>query len=355
MLEAVARRGSAGQRAWAAHELERDHARVAHRASRQLAGSASVLARRPGGTLERTIYDAHRSYDDPPHGSRVRFEDWPRIGDEQANDVYDALGASCDLFWEEYGRNSIDDAGMALHAYVHYGVGFGNAFWDGQVLLLGDGDGTIVGRMSQAVDLIGHELTHGVIARTANLDYRGQAGSLNESICDVFGSLVKQRLRGESAVEADWLIGEGVLAAGIRGSALRSLRAPGSAYDDPLIGADPQPSHVRYLVESGADAGVHVNAGIPSHAFYLASVKIGGHAWERSGRVWYETLCDATLPRDADFARFAELTCSTAARLYGDGSRELEAIAEAWQAVGVLELPEPWPIAARAVDARVRS
>jgi Zn-dependent metalloprotease len=355
MLEQVAERGSAGQRAWAMRELERDHARVARRASRQIAGSASVLARRPGGTLERTIYDAHRSYDDPPHGRRVRYEGWPLIGDEQANEVYDALGAGCDLFWHEYGRNSIDDAGMALHAYVHYGVGFGNAFWDGQALLLGDGDGTIVGRMSHAVDLIGHELTHGVIARTANLDYRGQAGSLNESICDVFGSLAKQRLRGQTAVEADWLIGEGVLADGIAGSALRSLRAPGTAYDDPVIGADPQPSHMRHLVETDADSGVHINAGIPNHAFYLASIKIGGHAWERSGRVWYETLCDAGLPRDADLACFADLTRSTAARLYGEGSRELEAIAEAWHAVGVLELPEPSLAGAHTADAPVGS
>jgi Zn-dependent metalloprotease len=351
MLEQVAERGSAGQRAWAVHELERDHARVARCASRQIAGSASVLARRPGGTLERTIYDVHRSYDDPPHGSRVRYEGWPPIGDEQANEVYDALGASCDLFWHEYGRNSIDDAGMALHAYVHYGVGFGNAFWDGQALLLGDGDGTIVGRLSHAVDLIGHELTHGVIACTANLDHRGQAGSLNESICDVFGSLVKQRQRGETAVEADWLIGEGVLADGVAGSALRSLRAPGSAYDDPLIGADPQPSHVLYLVETGADNAVHINAGIPNHAFYLASIKLGGHAWERSGRVWYETLCDVALPVDADFARFAELTCSTAARLYGAGSRELEAVAEAWHEVGVLEREEPLVAGAQAAKA----
>jgi Zn-dependent metalloprotease len=335
MLEEVAERGSAAQRAWALHELERDQVRVVRRATRHAAGSASILARRPGGTLERTIYDSHRSHDDPPHGRRVRHEGWPPVGDEQANDVYDGLGASCALFWEEYGRNSIDDAGMALHAYVHFGVSYGNAFWDGQELLVGDGDGTIVGRLTKAVDIIGHELTHGIVARTARLDYRGQAGSLHESICDVFGSLVKQRVRGHTAVEADWLIGEGVLGRGIQGTALRSLRAPGSAYDDPLIGADPQPAHMSHLVTTGADGGVYVNAGIPNHAFYLASVKIGGHAWDRSGRVWYETLCDPTLEHDADFARFAELTIVHARRIYGDGSRELVSIHEAWQAVGV--------------------
>lgn len=338
MLEEVARRGSAAQQAWAQHELQRDHVRVVRRASRQAAGSASILSRRPGGTHQRTIYDSHRSHDDPPHGRRVRHEGWPAIGDEQANEIYDGLGATSDLFWHEYGRNSIDDAGMALHAYVHFGVSYGNAFWDGQELLVGDGDGTIIGRLAQSVDIIGHELTHGIVARTAKLDHRGQSGSLEESICDVFGSLVKQRAHDHTAVEADWLIGEGVLARGITGSALRSLRAPGSAYDDPLIGADPQPAHMSQLVAGGgADGGVHVNAGIPSHAFYLASVTIGGHAWEHSGRIWYETLCGGELERDAGFARFAELTLATARRIYGDGSRELEAVAEAWQQVGVLE------------------
>jgi Zn-dependent metalloprotease len=108
---------------------------------------------------------------------------------------------------------------------------------------------------------------------------------------------------------------------------------------------------VLYLVETGADNAVHINAGIPNHAFYLASIKLGGHAWERSGRVWYETLCDVALPVDADFARFAELTCSTAARLYGAGSRELEAVAEAWHEVGVLEREEPLVAGAQAAKA----
>jgi Zn-dependent metalloprotease len=340
VLEQVAVRGSTAQRAWAQHELERDRSTRTRRAGRQLAPKASVMARRPGGTPERTIYDAHRSHDDPPHGRCVRAEGWPATGDAQANDVYDGIGAAYDLFWEVYGRNSIDDAGMAIHAYVHFGVGYPNAFWDGQQMLFGDGDGTVVGRTTQTVDLIGHELTHGVVSRTANLEYHGQAGALHESICDVFGSLVKQRVLGQTAVEADWLIGEGVLGRTIKGVALRSLRAPGSAFDDPLVGSDPQPSTMdAYLPESG----IHLNAGIPNHAFYLAAVKIGGHAWERAGQVWYDALCDAGLARDTGFEHFAELTIATAERLYGDGSDEATAIAEAWQAVGVLGVPCPTP------------
>jgi Zn-dependent metalloprotease len=140
-----------------------------------------------------------------------------------------------------------------------------------------------------------------------------------------------------TAVEASWLIGEGVLAPGIAGLALRSLRAPGTAYDDALVGADPQPSHVRDYVESTTvDGGIHANSGIPNHAFYLAAVRLGGYAWERAGRVWYEAICDETITPDAGFEQFARLTITTAERLYGEGSAEPEAIGDAWREVGVL-------------------
>jgi Zn-dependent metalloprotease len=294
MLEQVVVRGTAAQRAWARHELQLDRAPRARRGARQ---------------LSRGAYD---------------------------------------LFWEEYGRNSIDDAGIALHAYVHYGVQYGNAFWDGAGMLFGDGDGTIIARTTKAIDVIGHELTHGVIARTAQLDHDGQAGALHESICDVFGSLVRQRASRHTAVEASWLIGEGVLAPAIAGVALRSLRAPGTAYDDALVGADPQPAHMRgYLTIDGSS---HANAGIPNHAFYLASVHLGGNAWERAGRVWYETICDATIPHDIGFAAFAARTVATADRLYGAGSGESEAIGEAWREVGVLQRADPRTVGAATLE-----
>jgi Zn-dependent metalloprotease len=351
MLEELAVRGSAAQRAWARHELQLDRAPRARRAVRQLSRGASIAARRPGGTIERTIYDSHRSHADPPHGRRVRAEGWPPTGDATADEAYDGLGATYDLFWHEYGRNSLDDAGIALTAYVHFGVQYGNAFWDGASMLFGDGDGTIVGRTTQAVDVIGHELTHGVLARTARLDYHGEAGALNESICDVFGSLVRQRVLQHTAVEASWLIGEGVLAPAIAGQALRSLRAPGTAYDDALVGADPQPAHMRdYVHATTVDGGIHANSGIPNHAFYLAAVRLGGYAWERAGRVWYEAICDEAITPDAGFEQFARLTVATAERLYGEGAAEPQAIGEAWCEVGVLPEPQPSPAGAGSLE-----
>jgi len=110
---------------------------------------------------------------------------------------------------------------------------------------------------------------------------------LNESISDVFGSLVRQYALNQTAEQAVWLIGSGLFTANVNGVALRSMKAPGTAYDDPVLGKDPQPAHKKDFVRTYADnGGVHINSGIPNHAFYLASTQIGGYAWEKVGRTW---------------------------------------------------------------------
>ena len=163
-------------------------------------------------------------------------------------------------------------------------------------MVFGDGDGQIFNRFTIAVDVIGHELTHGVTEHESNLMYFGQPGALNEHLSDVFGSLVKQ-YPNETADKADWLIGEGLLAKSIKGKALRSMKDPGTAYDDPLLGKDPQPAHMSDYVRGPADNfGVHTNSGSPNRAFYLASTKMGGFAWETAGLIWYETMTSPSLP-----------------------------------------------------------
>ncbi|HSL72173.1 MAG TPA: M4 family metallopeptidase, partial [Longimicrobiales bacterium] len=194
----------------------------------------------------------------------------------------------------------------------------------------------IFNRFTVSLDVIGHELAHGVIEDESRLAYLFQPGALNESISDVFGTLVRQHALGQAAVDADWLIGKGLFTSAVNGVALRSMKEPGTAYDDPVLGRDPQPSHMRDFVRTYDDnGGVHINSGIPNRAFYLASVALGGGAWERSGRIWYETLRDPRLRQNAGFARFAKLTVGAAARLYGSGSVEQQAVAEAWREVGV--------------------
>jgi Zn-dependent metalloprotease len=286
------------------------------------------------GQKRRTIYTANNEETLP--GRVVRLEGAPASGDVAVDEAYDGLGSTFDLYWEVYERNSIDDEGLPLDATVHYGTDYDNAFWNGERMVFGDGDGELFNRFTIALDVIGHELTHGVVEDEAQLVYLYQAGALNESNADVFGSLVKQKQLKQTVKQADWLIGAGLLSDNVKGVALRSMKAPGTAYDDPVLGKDPQPAHMKDYVRTYQDnGGVHINSGIPNHAFYQTAMAIGGYAWEKSGRIWYETLRDARLRPNASFARFAGLTVDVAGRLYGSGSAEQKAVRHGWSEVGI--------------------
>lgn len=280
----------------------------------------------------RRVSSANNGTDLP--GTLQRGEGDPATGDAAVDEAYDGLGGTFDLLWEAFGRNSIDDKGMDLNATVHYGKQYNNAFWDGTRMVFGDGDGVIFNRFTIAPDVEGHELAHGVIGATAGLEYRNQSGALNESIADCIGAMVKQRMLGQTSEQADWIIGAGLLTSGINGQALRSMKAPGTAFDDPKLGKDPQPDHMDKFVETTADyGGVHINSGIPNRAFYLAAIALGGHSWERAGKIWYETLIDSRLSSTATFIEFATLTADNANTLFGDSVRDV--IIAAWRDVGL--------------------
>jgi Zn-dependent metalloprotease len=154
--------------------------------------------------------------------------------------------------------------------------------------------------------------------------------------------MVKQQALGQDAVDADWLIGAGLFTAKVNGVALRSMKAPGTAYDDPVLGKDPQPADMDGYVKLPADSqhdngGVHTNSGIPNRAFYLAATSIGGRSWEGAGLVWYDVVTGSEITKDIDFARFAALTVDAATARFGAGSTEATAIQDAWQAVKVLK------------------
>ncbi len=259
------------------------------------------------GKIEREIYDAKNQETLP--GTLVRKEGQSSNGDVAADEAGNYLGVTHDFFWQIYKRNSLDNHGLKLAGTVHYGEKYQNAFWNGQQMVFGDGDGEIFNRFTIAIDVVAHELSHGVTETEAGLIYFEQAGALNESMSDVFGSLVKQFSLKQTADKADWIIGEGLLAKGINGKGLRSMSHPGTAYDDPMLGKDPQPGHMKDYIKTREDnGGVHLNSGIPNRAFYLAAKALGGYAWERAGQAWYDTLCDKDLHQDADFKAFAQLT-----------------------------------------------
>lgn len=285
--------------------------------------------------LERRVFDAKNSKILP--GRLVRSEGGPKSSDPAVNEVYDGAGHTDALFREEYGRNSIDDHGLPIVQTVHFDRQYQNAFWDGAQMIYGDGDGGLFGSFTSDLDIIAHELTHGVTQNEAALVYSFQSGALNESFSDVFGSLVKQRASNQEAKQATWLIGENVLIG--KAYALRSMKAPGTAYvKHPVLGTDPQPDSMAKFAELPAwedQGGVHINSGIPNRAFYLAAIEIGGQAWKKAGLIWYRTLCDL-LPPDATFARCAQATIQAARNEFGAGSLEVKAVNRAWKTVGVI-------------------
>ncbi|OQR61337.1 peptidase M4 family protein [Streptomyces maremycinicus] len=295
---------------------------------------AAPAAKAPSDQPLRTIYDAGHGTSLP--GTEVRAEGQDPGRDATVNRAYSGLGATFDLYLKGYRRHSIDGDGLALDATVHYDEGYNNAFWNGEQMVFGDGDGEIFVDFTNSIDVIGHELTHGVTQYTANLTYNGQPGALNESMSDVFGSLIKQYSLGQTAAEADWLIGAGLLAPAVTGTALRSMKAPGTAYDDDVLGKDPQPATMDEYVRTGRDnGGVHINSGIPNHAFYLAATALGGYAWEKAGQIWYDVLTGGELGERAFFTDFAKLTVKAARERFGSGGEELQAVEKAWEQVGV--------------------
>jgi len=283
--------------------------------------------------LDRTIYDAKNSENLP--GTVVKREGGKTKGERTVSEAYDYSGSTYNFFRDIFNRNSIDTRGMKLDSTVHYGEDYNNAFWNGTQMVYGDGDGEIFQRFTKSIDVIGHELAHGVTQYEAALEYGGQAGALNESFSDIFGSLVKQYSLKQKTEKADWLIGNGLFTRKVKGVALRSMKEPGTAYNDPTIGKDPQPGHMKDYVNTTSDnGGVHINSGIPNRAFYLTAVELGGYAWEKAGKIWYVALTER-LRENANFQNAANSTFEVAGTLYGKGSSEQKVIGKAWFQVGI--------------------
>lgn len=327
-------------------EKQKNLAIATLKTSEQMRGQREALAdfsaaafRVAVATKERIVYDARNGSNLP--GIIARREGEPAVADVAVNEAYDGSGVTYDLFNDIYQRNSIDGNGMRLDSTVHYQTGYDNAFWDGEQMVYGDGDENLpaderlFNRFTIALDVIGHELTHGVTQFEARLNYIQQSGALNESMSDVFGSLVKQYQLNQTAAQADWIIGAGLLTSNVNGVGIRSMKAPGTAYDDPVLGKDPQPAHMRDYVNTISDnGGVHINSGIPNHAFYITAMELGGNAWTKAGQIWYVTLKDK-LTATSRFQDCANLTHQVAGELFGAGSIEQQAVQKGWTEVGI--------------------
>jgi Zn-dependent metalloprotease len=301
------------------------------RGIRQTAAPA-LLAQLPG-SKHRTIFDAKSTTNLP--GTQVLDEGGPASADPAVNEAYQYTGDTYDFYKQVFNRNSVDDHGLTLTSSVHYSDHYDNALWNGQQMIYGDGDGQYFQRFTVCLDVIGHELTHGVTQNEAQLVYSGQSGALNESISDVFGSLVKQWVNNQTVDQADWLIGAGLFTSAVQGNAIRSMSTPGTAYADPNIGTDPQPATMDKYVNTTDDyGGVHINSGIPNRAFFLAAKAIEGYAWQKAGLIWYRVL-NGSLSPSATFQDMSNATVTVAGTLFGQNSPEQQAVENAWNTVGV--------------------
>jgi len=304
----------------------------------------TIRAANPVPGYRRSIFDAGTETELP--GKRVRVEGGKPVNDIAVNQVYDNTGIALDFFLKIFGRNSIDGLGVKVESAVHFGKNFGNAMWTGEQMVYGDGDQNVTG-FTEALDIIAHELTHGVtehliagglgVVRVPVKDrqfkeqthmLQGQAGALNESLSDVFASMVKQWHAGQNVTKANWLVGEHMLAPE-HGKAIRSMKDPGNRkltwYDD---------DQFRTMDQYVDGADVHDSSGIPNHAFYLAAKKMGGFSWEKTGPIWYQAF--ATLKPKASFLDAARATIRIASLRFGSTSKEHKAVTSAWQTVKVI-------------------
>ena len=316
--------------------------------SLQFTKDTKIDPRIPGkGQAERLTYDAkNKNYDDPSlPGELIRGEGTAAVADKTVNEIHDYGGKFRTFMKDFLQRNSIDDKGMDLVQSAHVGNKWGNAAWDGENnrMVYGDGDGLLLKGFIKS-DVIGHEMAHGITQYNSNLDYHNQSGALNESFSDCVGIAFKQYLAGQKAerVDKNWLIGEGVFADWIGAKGLRDMLNPGTAYNAPLLGKDPQPADMAHYKnmpddENNDNGGVHINSGIPNRAFAEAAIALGGNSYDKPLAIWYKTNQklggDANGPK-TDFKTWANATVETAKEMYGaDAAAKVKA---AWELVGVL-------------------
>ena len=290
---------------------------------------ASLLPATPG-TSARRIFDSQNT------GSTrlkiIREEGAMSLNDADANAAYDNGGIVRDYFKTILGWNSINDDGLDLIFNVHYMVKYNNAFWDGEQMAFGDGDGVNFQNFVRALDVTGHELTHGVVQYTANLEYKGQSGALNEHFADVFGTAIKQWAAKETEKTANWLIGEICTMGKYKGKAVRSMKAPA----DTTIVLSAQPENMSKIFKGTADnGGVHINSGIPNKAFYLVSMNIGT---QKAAKLWFETL--KILKPTSKFTDFYKALTKTTKILVTNNTLPTTtqtSIAKAFKTVGIIK------------------
>lgn len=289
-------------------------------------GAAGGVVRILAATPKITVYDCKHTQTLP--GSPISTP--ARSTDATVKRTFVETTGVATFYKKAFDRNSIDDAGMTLMSSVHYGVKFNNAMWNGTQMLYGDGDAQLFVDFTRGNDVIGHELTHGVTQHSLQLAYTSDAGGLNESISDCFGSMFRQWEANQDVTKADWLIGSDILgpAAKAKGySCLRDMANPASKK-----ALAPQPTKYSQLTP-GMDP--HYTSGPPNLAFCVACRTAGGRSWETVGLVWYRALTGFGPSPHMKMKTFANRTRTVAKQLFPANPKIAAAIDTGWKQVGL--------------------
>lgn len=303
------------------------------------------------GTSSRYVYDAQNSQS--LRKVLKRKEGGEAVGDKDVDNAYDYAGKLLSFMKEHLGRNSLDNKGMNIHQTVHLGKNYNNAYWDGDEMAYGDGDGKIFTHFAQDPTVVYHELGHGIVQyhnKNGGLIYRGESGALNESFADINAVM---KLHQDANIDMSkstrdmWLIGAKTMlpykdtkTGEMKYPALRSFLNEKAYENHPDIGTDRQPKHMKNKYTGSNDnGGVHINSGISNHAFYLAAHKIGGKIWETTYKIWYNAL--AEVPSNCTFKQWAFETVKQGILMAKSGTTaikpmDVDHVVQAWMDVGVL-------------------
>jgi Zn-dependent metalloprotease len=273
-----------------------------------------------------TVYDCKHSKTLP--GTPV-----PNPGssaDTTAKRTFNETTGVADFYKKVFNRNSIDNAGMTMMSSIHFGVKFNNAMWNGSQMLYGDGDAAIFVDFTNGNDVIGHELTHGVTQHSLQLNYANDAGGLNESLSDCFGSMFRQWQANQDVTHADWLIGHDIMGPTAKAKGFTCLRNMANPADPHCLA--PQPTTYSQITP-GMDP--HYSSGPPNLAFCVACKTLGGKSWEKIGQVWYRALTGFGPSPNMKMKDFADRTRKLASQMYGGTPAVAAAVDKGWKQVGL--------------------
>ena len=272
------------------------------------------------------------------YGSAIDFTNttstWTNTGNDQAaTDAHWGAEMTYDYYLNEHNRNSINNAGFKLLSYVHYTVGYTNAFWDGNRMTYGDGDGNIF-KIFTGLDVCGHEITHGLTANTAGLNYSNESGALNEAFSDIFGQSIENYSRPN---QWSWKIGEDITSGGI---GLRDMSNPTAFSNPDTYGGN------NYFTGTADNGGVHTNSGVANYWYYLLvsggsgtndvpnAYSVSGIGFTDAAKIAFRALTVYFTPT-TNYANARLLTIQAAKDIFGDCSNQVIQTTRAWYAVGV--------------------